>query len=157
VAPVTAKEASSRKVYLPRGMWYDFWSNEKLQGGQEIERKVDLSTIPIYVRAGSILPLGPVKQYADEVVDGPLTLVVYPGANGAMTLYEDDGKTFNYRKGEFMKVQMTWIDSNRRLNLRLATGSRMLGPKQRPIKVRLAGQTLSRSAFFEGRPIEMRL
>jgi alpha-glucosidase (family GH31 glycosyl hydrolase) len=152
VAPVTEKGATRRKLYLPRGVWYDFWTEEKIDGGREIERNVDLSTIPLYVRAGAVLPLGPVKQYADEPVDGPLTLTVYPGVSGATTFYEDDGKTFNYRKGEFMKVEMNWSDSNRRLGLRLAAG-RMLAPTNRPIEVRIAGQTNARSVVFNGHSI----
>jgi alpha-glucosidase/alpha-D-xyloside xylohydrolase len=156
VAPVTEKGATSRKLYLPHGTWYDFWTEERVEGGREIDRKVDLTTTPLYVRAGAVLPMGPVKQYSDEPVDGPLTLVVYPGTNRITTLYEDDGKTFDYRNGEFMKVEMNWADANRRLNLRLASG-RMLPPNRRPIEVRLAGQTTTRSATFEGRPIEIRL
>jgi alpha-glucosidase/alpha-D-xyloside xylohydrolase len=157
VAPVTEKGATSRKLYLPRGAWYDFWTEERVEGGREIERKVDLATIPIYVRAGAVLPLGPVKQYSDEPVDGPLTVVIYPGANEISTLYEDDGKTFDYRSGEWMKVEMAWNDRTRRLNLRLRPGSRMLPPARRPIEARLAGQTNTRSAVFEGRPIEIQL
>ena len=86
-------------------------------------RPVDLETMPLHVRAGTILPLGPVKQYVDEPVDGPLSIVVYPGADGAFTLYEDDGKTFDYRRGEWMRIVMSWNDAARRLSLRLAPGS----------------------------------
>ena len=113
--------------------------------------------MPLYVRAGSIQPLSPVKQYTDETVDSPLTLVVYPGANGAFTLYEDDGKTFNHRKGEWMRIAMTWRDAERRLSLRLAPGSRILPPVRRPIEVRIAGQSSARAITFEGRPIDLRL
>jgi alpha-glucosidase/alpha-D-xyloside xylohydrolase len=157
VAPVTEKGATRRRLYLPRGTWYDFWTDEKIEGGREIERNVDLTTVPLYVRAGAVLPLGPVKQFSDESVDGPLTLIAYPGSNGAATLYEDDGKSFEYRKGEFMKIQMNWTDANRRLNLRLTQGSRMLPPNRRTIEVRVAGQSTTREAIFEGRPLEIRL
>ena len=68
------------------------------EGGREIDRAVDLATIPLYVRAGAILPMGPVKQYTGEQVDGPLTVHVYPGADGAFLLYEDDGQSFDYRR-----------------------------------------------------------
>ena len=90
------------QVYLPRGAWYDFWTGERLEGGREITRPVDLETMPLYVRAGAIVPMGPVKQYTAEKVDGPLAVTVYPGADGAFLLYEDDGSSFNYRKGEWM-------------------------------------------------------
>ncbi|MGH7448203.1 MAG: TIM-barrel domain-containing protein, partial [Longimicrobiales bacterium] len=79
VAPVIERAATSRRLYLPRGDWFDFWTEERVQGGREIERAVDLATMPLYVRAGAVLPLGPVKQYADEPVDEPVTLIVYPG------------------------------------------------------------------------------
>ena len=85
VVPVTEKGATSRKVYLPRGTWYDFWTEEKLEGGREIVRAVDLATIPLFARAGAIIPLGPVKQYTDEPVEGPTTLCLYPGADGDFT------------------------------------------------------------------------
>jgi alpha-glucosidase/alpha-D-xyloside xylohydrolase len=157
VAPVTEKGATSRRLYLPRGVWHDFWTEEKVDGGGEITRPVDLATMPLYVRAGAILPLGPVKQYTSEKVDGPLTLQIYPGANGSFTLYEDDGATFDYRKGEFMKIQMSWNDSRRRLSFRLAEGSRMLPPTKRNIEVRVASERATRAVVFEGRPVEIRL
>jgi alpha-glucosidase/alpha-D-xyloside xylohydrolase len=157
VAPVFEKGASVRKLYLPRGTWFDYWTEERIEGGREIERQVDLATIPIYVRAGTVLPLGPVKQYSDEPVDGPLTLVVYPGLNGTTTLYDDDGKTFNYRQGEFMKVEMSWTDASKRIRLRLLPGSRVLGRNRLPIELRIAGQSRVREAVFEGRPFEMSL
>jgi alpha-glucosidase (family GH31 glycosyl hydrolase) len=157
VAPVFEKGASVRKVYLPHGTWYDYWTEEQVEGGREIERRVDLATLPLYIRAGTMLPLGPVKQYSDEPVSGPLSLVVYPGLSSTTAHYDDDGKTFNYRRGEFMKVEMNWTDSDRRLRLRLASGSRMLPPSRLQIEARMAGQTRTVSAVFEGRPVEIHL
>jgi alpha-glucosidase/alpha-D-xyloside xylohydrolase len=157
VSPVVEKGATSRRVYLPRGAWYDFWTGERLEGGREIDRAVDLETMPLHVRAGAIVPMGPVKQYTAEPVDGPLAITVYPGANGAFTMYEDDGRTFNHRKGEFMKIAMAWDDGARRLTVRLVPGSRMLPPARRPIEVRLAGTDVMRSAVFEGKPLEVDL
>src|SRR5262249_5825636 len=98
VAPVTEKGAVARRVYLPRGAWFDFWTEERLAGGREIERAVDLTTMPLLVRAGSIIPMGPVKQYTGEKVDGALTLTIYPGADALTAIYDDDGASFNYRK-----------------------------------------------------------
>jgi alpha-glucosidase/alpha-D-xyloside xylohydrolase len=156
VAPVVEKGATERKLYLPRGDWYDFWTEEKIAGGREINRPVDLTTMPLYIRAGAIIPLGPVKQYTGEKVDGPLTLVVYPGADGAFTLYEDDGATFNYRRGGWTKIQIAWNESRRTLLLRLAQGSKMLSPLQRDIEVRLAAEKAARRVVFAGRPIEVK-
>ena len=91
VAPVVDKGATARKLYLPRGAWYDFGTNARHDGGREIDRAVDLETMPLFVRAGARVPLGPVKHYTDEVVDEPLAIVVLPGAEGRFTLFEDDG------------------------------------------------------------------
>jgi alpha-glucosidase (family GH31 glycosyl hydrolase) len=114
-------------LYRPRGTWIYYWTETAEPGGREIDRTVDLATMPLYVRAGAVVPHGPVKHYVDEVVDAPLTLVVYPGADG-IDLDEDDGKSFAYRKGAFMKVAMRWRQAARRLTLELAPGGRMLPP-----------------------------
>jgi hypothetical protein len=98
-----------------------------------------------------------VKQYTSEPVDGPLTATVYPGADGAFTLYEDDGRTFAYRKGAWMGLTMAWADASRRLTLTLAPGSRMLPPARRSIEVRLAGTTTTRRVVFDGRRVEVGL
>jgi alpha-glucosidase/alpha-D-xyloside xylohydrolase len=157
VAPVFERGAASRALYLPRGSWYDFWTAERTEGGREIVRKVDLATVPLYVRAGAILPIGPVKQYTAEEVDGPLTLLVHPGADGDMSLYEDDGTTFNFRKGEFMQILVQWHGSGRRLRLRLAAGSRMREPKKRSIVIKVAGESAARMVVFDGSPLEVKL
>ena len=156
VAPVTEKGATSRKVYLPRGTWYDFWTEERIEGGREINRTVDLSTLPLYVRAGTILPMGPIQQYTGEKTDGSLGLRVYAGADGGFTLYEDDGVSFGYRDGDWMGIAMTWDDKGHRLYLRLADGSRMRHPLERRIEVRLTPGEPSRLVVFSGKPVEVR-
>ncbi len=157
VAPVVERGATSRRLYLPRGTWFDFWTEEPAAGGREIDRAVDLATLPLYVRAGAIVPLGPVKQYTEEQVEGPLSVVVYPGADGAFTLYEDDGRTFAYRHGQWMRIAMTWRDRDRRLEVRLAPGSKRLPPAKRPIEVRVAGEKRVETAMFAGRPLDVSL
>jgi len=152
---VVEKGATTRRVYLPRGVWYDFWTHERLEGAREIIRPVDLETIPLYVREGSILPLGPVKQYTDEKVDEPLSVSIYPGADASFLLYEDDGTSFDYRKGKWMGIQMTWDDTPKVFSLHLATGSRFLPPAPRAIVVQLAGTT--RRVNFDGKPIRVSL
>ena len=153
VTPVVEQGAKSRRVYLPRGAWYDFWTGERLEGGREIARNVDLETIPLYVKAGSILPMGPVKQYTAEKVDEPDTITVYPGADASFLLYEDDGESFDYKKGEWMGVAMKWEDVGSKLGLRLAEGSRMLARGRKRFEVRVGGKT--RSVVFEGKPLEV--
>ena len=155
VAPVVEKAATSRRVYLPRGVWYDFWTGAPIEGGHELNRPVDLEIMPLYVRAGAILPLGPVKQYVDEPVAAPLEFTIYPGADGAFFLYEDDGRSFDYRRGDWMGVEISWNDARRTVAFRLARGSRMLAPGRRDWIVKL-GQT-ARLVTFEGRPLELKL
>lgn len=156
VAPVVGKGATSRTLYLPKGDWYDFWTEAKQEGSREVRRDVDLATMPLYVRAGSMLPFGPVKQYTGERVDEPLTFVIYPGVDGAYTLYEDDGATFNYRRGEWTKTEAKWNDETRRLSLRGVSGSK--APYQtRKLQIRVAGQQAIKTIEFSGRPTEVQL
>ena len=154
VAPVTEKAATVRSIYLPRGIWYDFWTNDRAEGGREITRPVDLETMPLYISAGSILPLGPVKQHTAEHSDQPLSISIYPGADGSFLLYEDDGRSFNYRKGEWMGTKLTWNDASRTLTLSLAPGSRMLPPLPLKISVSIFGK--EKNIVFDGRPIELK-
>ncbi len=153
VAPVVEKGAETRQIYLPAGGWYDFWTHERLEGSREISRNVDLGTMPLYVRAGSILPVGPVNQFVGEKVDQPLSISIYPGGDASFLLYEDDGSSFNYRKGEWMGIQMDWHDATRSLTLRLAAGSRMLPPTRRKLDVKFEQQT--RSVVFDGSPLKV--
>lgn len=155
VAPVCEMGATSRRVYLPRGDWYDFWTGEKMTGGREITRAVDLGTMPLFVRAGAVLPLGPVKQHTRETTTEPLSVTVYPGANGSFLLYEDDGKSFDYRRGQWMGIQLAWNDARRVLDLRLSPGSRMMAPLRRAIEISCAQE--KKSIVFDGHPMEVRL
>jgi len=156
VAPVTEKGATSRRLYLPRGLWCDFWTGEAVEGGKEIDRAVDLATLPFYVRAGAILPIGPVKQHTSEPVDGSLSLRVYPGAPGHFQLYEDDGTSDAYTKGDWMGIDLGWDDRGRVLSLRLADGSRMRPPLERRILVEKPDQKEARDVIFSGKPVEIR-
>jgi alpha-glucosidase (family GH31 glycosyl hydrolase) len=161
VAPVVEKGATARQAYLPRGGWTDFWTEERVEGGRETERPVDLATMPLWVRAGAVVPMGPVRQYVDEPVDesgeSAITLVVYPGVSGRSTWYEDDGRSFAYRRGESMRVRMDWDDASRRLTLQLAPGSQMFGAPRRRIDVRVAGSTKRATVEFAGTPVSLRV
>lgn len=152
VAPVTEAGATTRGVYLPRGSWFDFWTNNRVEGGREISHPVDLATMPLFVRAGAILPLGPVKQYAEEKMDGPTDLGIYTGADGRFLLYEDDGRSFNYRRGQWMGIQMIWNDGARTLQLSLAPGSSLLGVRH----FRAKADGVERAIDFQGRPVTVR-
>lgn len=124
VAGVDFTQKKSASVYLPEGTaWYDFWTNEKLEGGQEITCETSLDLIPLYIKAGSIVPLGPDVQYATEKTWDALTLCVYPGANGSFILYEDEFDNYNYEKGAYTEIPMAWDESSRRLTIGARKGS----------------------------------
>lgn len=131
VAPVLQAGAARRTVYLPAGRWWDYWTGEMVEGGSESSRTLDLRTLPLYVKTGSVVPFGPIKQYTTQFVDEPLTLRVYPGADGSFALYEDDGESFRCEKGEFTRIFCEWSDRRRILTLRIdpngkpATGRKM--------------------------------
>jgi alpha-glucosidase/alpha-D-xyloside xylohydrolase len=155
VAPVTEKGAKTRRLYVPRGRWYDFWTGEAVDGGREVDRAVDLATVPLYVRAGTVLPMGPVRQFTSETSDAPLTLRVYPGADGRFGLYEDDGVSFAYRRGDWTGIDLTWDDRRRQLRLQLADGSRMRPPLERRIVVERVAENATSSLTFAGTPLEV--
>jgi len=117
VAPVYTQGATSRDVYLPAGDWYDWWTNARVAGGRTVSRAVTLETMPIYVRAGAVIPFDPVRQYTSEPVTGPTTLRVYPGANGQFTLYDDDGESQAYLAGRGQWIRAEWNDRARQLTL----------------------------------------
>jgi alpha-glucosidase/alpha-D-xyloside xylohydrolase len=152
VAPVVEKAASSRTLYLPAGDWYDFWSKEKLSGGREISRAVGLETIPLFVRAGAVIPMDPLRQYTGEKVEGPVELFVHPGADGGFSFYEDDGRSFDFRKGVFQRINIVWNDSRRTLSMRPAHGS---GAKK--FLVHVVGESVNREVSFRGAPIEVKI
>jgi alpha-D-xyloside xylohydrolase len=117
VNPVTEPGATSWRLYLPKARWYDFWTGHAQDGGGEIEAPAPLDRIPLYVRAGSILPMGPDVQYATEKPADPIELRVYTGADGSFTLYEDENDNYDYEKGIHATIPIRWDDSSRTLTI----------------------------------------
>ena len=115
VCPVTEPGAKSRRCYLPEGVWYDFATEEKLSGGRWVDVDVSLSRIPVFVRAGAILPVGTVRQHALEESDEPVELCVYAGADGEFKLYDDAGDGYGYEEGAYGVTRLTWDDRAGRL------------------------------------------
>ena len=122
VNPVMTQGATSRSVYLPAGTWYDFWTGATTSGGAKITAQAPLSQLPLYVKAGSILPMGPAIQYATESAD-PLEIRVYPGADASFVLYEDAGDGYRYETGEHATIAFTWNDAAKTLTIGGRTGS----------------------------------
>jgi alpha-D-xyloside xylohydrolase len=116
VNPVTEPGKKSRGVYLPESTtWFDFWTGQKLAGGQTIDASAPVETIPLYIKAGSIIPMGPFLQYATEKPADPLEIRIYPGADGTFVLYEDENNNYNYEKGVFSTIAFKWSDAKHQL------------------------------------------
>jgi alpha-D-xyloside xylohydrolase len=118
VSPVTEPSMTTWKTYLPvnEGGWYDLRTNRHYDGGRSVE--TDAARIPVFVRAGSIVPLTSAdKQYAADEADAPIVISVFPGADAAFTLYEDDGETQAYRQGQCSRITFTWDDARQRLTI----------------------------------------
>ena len=123
VNPVTEPGATLRHLYLPKSLWYDFWTGSTIQGGHAIDAPVAIDRIPLYVRAGSIVPLGPALEYASEKPADPIELRIYRGANGSFALYEDQNDSYNYEKGTRATIPFSWDDAARRLTIGQRSGS----------------------------------
>jgi alpha-D-xyloside xylohydrolase len=123
VNPVTEQGATTRHLYLPVSGWYDFWTGSSLTGGRMVDAAAPLDRIPLYVRAGSIIPMGPDVEYATEKPADPVELRVYAGADGDFTLYEDENDNYNYEKGAYATIPIHWNDAARQLTIGQRQGS----------------------------------
>ena len=139
VAPVYERNATSRSVYLPEGTWWNFASTERIEGGKTITVNVALGDMPLFVRAGAVIPFGPVKQYTNEPVDEPITLRVYPGKDGHFTWYDDDGISYAHERGEFVRTACSWDDSSRTLTISRDASGRLPLPSE--IQVEMIGSS----------------
>ena len=116
-------ETKTAKKYLPKGAkWYDFWTNQLYNGGQEVTLQTTLDRVPMFVRAGSILPLGPEMQYVGEKAWNNLEMRIYPGADAEFSLYEDEGDNYNYEQGYYSNIIFTWSDRTRTLHISARQG-----------------------------------
>jgi alpha-glucosidase/alpha-D-xyloside xylohydrolase len=157
IAPVYEKGATSRDVYLPAGTWYDWWDNSRQGGGTTVTRKVDLATMPIYVRAGSIIPFDPVRQYMAQPVTDPMTLKVYTGASGEFTMYEDDGNSQNYLKNKGTWTKLSWDDGAKNLTIAAAPPAGMTNESTaaREFRVEMLPAGTVKTVTYNGRHTEV--
>jgi len=153
VAPVFEKGATSREVYLPQGQWYDFWSGELHEGDRKIRRPVDLATMPIFVKAGTILPLDPIRQYTGEEVKEPLTIRIYRGADGSAQIYQDDGDSNGYLKGESAVTALTWNDKAAKLTIEPRTSPEHRLKQPQKLRVALLPEENTREVDYSGETI----
>ncbi len=165
-----ADVAPTRSVYLPAGSdWFDLWTDRRLEGGQRVEADAPLAHIPVYVRAGSIVPMGPVRQHVQDMPDAPLEVHVYPGRDTTFRLYEDEGDGYGYEEGAYATVDLSWDDTKRRLLIGPQTGDFPGMLSERVVELTLHGDAGSigadggsssmvetRRVQYTGRAIEVR-
>jgi alpha-D-xyloside xylohydrolase len=168
VSPVTTYQARSRAVYLPQGSgWYDFWTGAYLSGGQTIDAPAPFDSLPLHVRAGSILPIGPETTRTSERLADPITLFVYAGADAEFTLYEDQGLTYDYERGECARIPIKWSQARRTLTIGARQGSFPGMLAERTFEVVLVSQerpvgfsftpSADKSLRYDGRALEAHL
>ena len=155
-AAVDFMETKSTNIYLPAGtLWYDFWTNEKHEGGKEITKETTLDVIPLYVKAGSIIPVGPQVQYATEKPWDHLELKVYAGANGNFILYEDEFDNYNYEKGVYTEIPISWNNTSRKLTIGARKGAYEGMLKNRKFTVTLQDGT-QKNVDYNGKAISVK-
>jgi alpha-D-xyloside xylohydrolase len=136
VAPVYKYKSRSREVYFPGPAgWYDFYNGTFIEGGHKLNVEAPYERIPLFVKAGSIIPTGPVTQYTDEKPGAPLTIYIYTGGNCAFTLYEDEGTNYNYMKGKFTAIKFSWNENNGILKISGRIGSYIDMPGSRLFRI----------------------
>jgi alpha-D-xyloside xylohydrolase len=141
VAPVVREGATTRSVYLPgQRPWYDFWTGQRVAAGQTIEAAAPIERIPVYARAGSIVPMGPVKPYADAPTNEPLEIRVYPGADGDFALYDDAGDGFGFESGDYELVRFAWDDRKHELTIAPRVGHYAGAASTEPLRIVCASQ-----------------
>lgn len=149
-------QAKSMDVYLPAGTrWFNYWTNEVQEGGKNVTVETTLGRIPLFVRAGSVVPVGPDVQYSGEKAWDNLTVCVYPGADGNFTLYEDEFDNYNYEKGAYTEIPMTWDDSKRTLTIGSRKGgyTGMLAKRQFVVKT---ADGKERTVTYTGKKVQVK-
>lgn len=134
VSPIVDEGVTERMVYLPKGEWFDFWTGEKITGGKTILVNSPLSKLPLYIKSGSIIPMGPDIQYANESID-PLEIRIYEGTNGEFNLYEDEGDSYNYENGSYSIIPFSYNNKTKTLTLGQRSGSYQGMPLERNFKI----------------------
>jgi len=168
VNPVTEAGESTRKVYLPASFeWYDFWTGKIWKGGQTIDAPAPIDMMPLYVKAGSIIPMGPVMEYATEKPADDIELRIYPGADGRFTYYDDENDNYNYEKGQYTTFTLTWKDKEHELIISGARGQYKGMPKQRTFNIVLVNgkhgassapsKTIDKRVIYSGKPTTVNL
>lgn len=157
VDPVTEPGVTKQSTYLPAGsLWYDFWTGEAARGGGYVESEVSIDRIPVYVKAGALIPMAEGRMFAADKADEPLEIRVYAGADGAFDLYEDEGDNYNYEQGLCSVIPLRWDDAARTLTIGARSGSYPGMKEQRRFRVALPGGS-GRLVDYSGAPVSVKL
>jgi alpha-D-xyloside xylohydrolase len=149
--------ARTRDVYLPAGTWFDFWTGERIAGGRTVAVAAPIARMPVHVKAGTIVPMGPVVQYAAEQLEAPVELRIYPGANGDYTYYEDAGEGWGYERGEYALTDMHWDDAARKLTITPRRGTFPGMKTTRRFKVVVVGlEGKAADLVYDGRAVTIK-
>ncbi|WP_179950039.1 glycoside hydrolase family 31 protein [Lutibacter citreus] len=158
ICPVTTYKARERKVYLPEGNWYNFWTGIKTKGGKKVVASASLNTLPIFVKEGTILPYGPKRQYATEETNEPITLKIYPGKDAEYTLYFDDNESYDYEKGVYSEINISYSELTKTITLENGAGNYLDFSKNKmKFKVEVIGTGIKSEIQFEGKTIQKKL
>ena len=152
VSPVTEPDATTRRLYLPQAKWYDFWTGSTIGGGKTIDASAPLDRLPLYIRAGSILPLGPDEEWSTEKLADPIELRIYRGADADFTLYEDENDTYNYENGAYATIPLHWDEAKQTLTIGDRKGQFPGMKESRTFQVVFAGEHHGAGINPEGRP-----
>lgn len=157
VAPVYKKGALSRKVYLPEGNWYDWWTNKKYTGGENITRNVNLGIMPLFVREGAIIPFDPPRQYTGQHVSAPLEIKIYSGSDGKYTLYRDDGLSLDYLDNKNTDItEFVWDDEGKVLTVRPVCADPGADDTGMPIKLHLIPVGKTKQVEYRGKLLKIK-
>jgi alpha-glucosidase (family GH31 glycosyl hydrolase) len=154
VAPVTAEGAVSRTVYLPAGTWIDYWSGQRYDGGRTLDYPAPLETLPIFVKAGAILPMQPDMAYVDEKPLDPLTIEIFPAGDSRFELYEDDGRSVAYQQGTFALTRISSSETAKTVDVSVEAPSGKLVVAPRSYEFKLHVGDAPRQVRVNGQPSE---
>lgn len=158
LAFVTEYKQRSKTVYLPTGEWFNFWTNEKIGGDQEIEVHAPYDETPIFVKAGSILPLGPKVQYATEETDEPILLKIYPGKEATYTLYYDDNESYAYENGVYSEIKLSYSEKTKELSINSVKDEYIdFSTNPQSFIVEIVGESHKKNLVFKGDLIKSKL
>ncbi|HTG17158.1 MAG TPA: glycoside hydrolase family 31 protein, partial [Blastocatellia bacterium] len=155
VAPILKRDMTSRMVYLPQGTWIDYWTGKRITGGSMIRVEAPLETVPMFVRAGSIIPMGPEMNYVGEKPADPMTFVIYPDESGqaATALYEDDGVSPAYRQGIFRRTPVSVSRSGNGFQIEVGAREGSYNPKPRNLIFVVKSMSAPRQVLVDGKPL----